>query len=585
MSKPKAPEPPDPMKTAQAQTGTNISTATANSILGNVNQVTPYGNLNFSQTGQQFVADANGQAYWKSPDGKYQTNAPGMVNSTTPGTTKKEPIYGATNREGQRQIIGYKDVTTGGGTSSSVPTGWTRVNGQLVPQYTATQTLSPEQQRIFDQTQGAQLNLGTLANQQSKFLTDYLGKPFSLNGLPQGGNAADLKAPSYQQFGAGPNLQTNIANAGNIQRQVEGSGGIANTFGGTGNVTSTYGTDFSQDRQKVEDALMARLSGQINKDRENNEASLANQGIRLGSTAYGASQDNFSRGVNDARLGAILSAGQEQSRLVGMEADRAAFQNNAQQQAFNQALGRGTFANQAQAQLYGQNANNMQLENAAQQQQFGQNTTSAGFSNDARQQMHQNDLTRTQGNNSLQDQAFNTALSQFNAQNTQRSQAMNEAFAARNQPLNEISSLLSGSQLTSPNFVNANMPTVPTTDVAGLINKNYDQRLGAWQQNNANSQGLLGGLFGLGSAFLGNPALSDDDAKKDKTKVLDLDGDGTGLWSYHYKGEPKGAPKRLGLMASEIEKKVPEAVSRRPDGYRQVDYRKALTGLMAMGAH
>ncbi|MEI5680504.1 tail fiber domain-containing protein [Mesorhizobium sp. CCNWLW179-1] len=546
------------MKTAQAQTGTNISTATANSILGNVNQITPYGNLTFNQTGQQFVADANGQSYWKSPDGKYQTNAPGMVNTNAPGTTKKEPIYGPTSRDGKRQVIGYKDVTTGGGSSSSVPTGWTQVNGQLVPQYTATQTLSPEQQKIFEQTQGAQLNLGTLANQQSKFLTDYLGKPFSLNGLPAGGNANSLTMPNYQQFGKGPGLQTDIANAGKIQ----------SSFGGSGAITNTYSTDFSKDRDKYENALMTRLNTQISRDREANESSLANQGIRLGSSAYGASQDDFSRGVTDARLGAILSAGQEQSRMVGLEADRAAFQNAAQQQGYNQAMGRAGFSNQAQ------------------QQQFGQNATSAGFRNDALQQGYQNDLTRTQGNNALQDQSLNAQLARFNAQNTQRSQAMNEAFAARNQPLNEISSLLSGSQLTAPNFINANMPTIPTTDVAGLINKNYDQRLGAWQQNNANSQGLLGGLFGLGSAFLGNPALmpSDKRLKKDTTKVMDLDDDGTGLWTYRYKGEDKSAPKRIGLMAQEVEKKNPGAVVTMPGGYKAVDYKKALTGLMAMGA-
>ena len=546
MSKPKAPTPPDPKETAAAQTSTNLSTAQGNAILGNVNQVTPYGNLTYTQTGQQFVSDPNGQKYWKSPDGQYQTNAPGMTGGGS--TTTKQPIYGATNREGKQQIVGYKDVTTNNG--GSIPQGWTQVSGNLIPSYTATQTLSPEQQKIFNEQQAAQLNLGRIANSQSSFLNQYLNKPFTLDGLPQGGNASNLQAPQYQQLGAGPKLQTGIDNAGKIQT----------SFGGNGAITNTYNTDFSADRQRVEDALMERLNTQIAKDRENNEASLANQGIRLGSTAYGASQDDFSRGVNDARLGAILSAGQEQSRLVGLEADRAAFQNAAQQQGYNQALGRADFANQAQ------------------QQQFGQNLTTAGFGNDARQQMYQNDLTRTQGNNALQDQAFNTQLAQFNAANQQRTQAMNEAFAARNQPLNEISALMSGSQLTAPNFVNTNMPTIPTVDYAGLVNENYNQRLGAWQQNNAQTQSLLGGLFGLGSA--GIMKWSDRRLKEDIHKVGKTN-DGQNIYAYRYKGDPT---PQMGLMAQEVEKKRPDAVVTTASGYKAVDYDKALGGLFGLGA-
>ena len=48
MSKPDAPTPPDPQATAQAQTGTNVSTAVANAYLGHVNQVTPDGALDYN---------------------------------------------------------------------------------------------------------------------------------------------------------------------------------------------------------------------------------------------------------------------------------------------------------------------------------------------------------------------------------------------------------------------------------------------------------------------------------------------------------------------------------------------------------
>lgn len=58
-----APAPPDPVKTAQAQTGSNVTTAVANAWLQNPNQYTPYGNITTSQTGTQRVTDADGKTY------------------------------------------------------------------------------------------------------------------------------------------------------------------------------------------------------------------------------------------------------------------------------------------------------------------------------------------------------------------------------------------------------------------------------------------------------------------------------------------------------------------------------------------
>src|SRR6188472_3119979 len=50
MSKSDPPTPPNPIATAAAQTGTNVSTAVANSFLNNTNQQTPTGNLNYNVT-------------------------------------------------------------------------------------------------------------------------------------------------------------------------------------------------------------------------------------------------------------------------------------------------------------------------------------------------------------------------------------------------------------------------------------------------------------------------------------------------------------------------------------------------------
>src|ERR1051325_10266468 len=50
-SSPQVPPTPDPVQVAQAQQGTNVGTAVAQSTLNNVNRVGPGGSTTFNQTG------------------------------------------------------------------------------------------------------------------------------------------------------------------------------------------------------------------------------------------------------------------------------------------------------------------------------------------------------------------------------------------------------------------------------------------------------------------------------------------------------------------------------------------------------
>lgn len=77
-----------------------------------------------------------------------------------------------------------------------------------------------------------------------------------------------------------------------------------------------------------------------------------------------------------------------------------------------------------------------------------------------------------------------------------RGQAMNEV----NMPLNQITALLSGSQVSNPNVQMSQPQGAATTDVAGLIGQNYNQQLAGYNQQNAQRQSLMGGLFGLGAS-------------------------------------------------------------------------------------
>jgi hypothetical protein len=82
-------------------------------------------------------------------------------------------------------------------------------------------------------------------------------------------------------------------------------------------------------------------------------------------------------------------------------------------------------------------------------------------------------------------------------------QAYSEGQATRNQPINEITALMSGGQVSQPNFANYNQGSIPTTDNAGLINSNYAQKVGNYNSELGQWNSTVGGLFGLGSAFVG----------------------------------------------------------------------------------
>lgn len=149
---------------------------------------------------------------------------------------------------------------------------------------------------------------------------------------------------------------------------------------------------------------------------------------------------------------------------------------------------------------------------------------------------------------------------------TGRGQASQEALTEDNQRINQISALLNGGQVSMPNFMTgAGIQGAPTTDNASIIANNDNQRMAAWQSQQAAMGSAIGGLGGL---F----ALSDERAKTDKKKIGKTD-DGMGIYSYRYKGTPQ---KQIGLMAQEVQKKKPQAVRKGVDGLLRVNYSEAL---------
>lgn len=74
------------------------------------------------------------------------------------------------------------------------------------------------------------------------------------------------------------------------------------------------------------------------------------------------------------------------------------------------------------------------------------------------------------------------------------------ALTERNQPINEITALMSGSQVSNPAFQNTPSPGVAPTDVIGAQQQALNQGNVGYQGALSQNQALMSGLFGLGGA-------------------------------------------------------------------------------------
>jgi hypothetical protein len=515
-----APTPPNPAQLGAAQTATNIGTAVANAYMNNPSTYTPYG--------------------------QQQTSVP-YYNTFT------DPTTGA-----QYQI----------------------------PQFQQMQTFSPPEQKIFEESEAAKFNLASLAHQQAMFMYDYLGKPIDVSGAPAAGSASSLGAipkamtsfgdPSFnvQSIAAAPttfgNTSYSLASLPMAQKS------FANTSFSLGSqpmAQKTFGetSDYNLARSHVENALFQRLNPQLDRSRSNIEQRLADQGIRYGSSAYQNAMSDYNREANDLRLGVTAAGSAEQQQAYMQDLNRAQFYNSGlaqdmarQQQEYAQLLGRGQFFNQG-----------LGLDIARQGQEYEQLLGRGQFAQQGlrdqlsrQQQGFAQDYQRAQFNNAGLAQQLAQAQSIYNAQNLDRSNYLTEQYALRNQPINEVTALLSGAQVSRPQFANFNQSQIPVTDIAGLYNQNFAQ-----QQSNYNTASNLtgqivgGGLGGLASIY-GGYKPSDERVKKNIHRIGTVfagkpqpveEPKKLPVYQYEYKGDTSGM-KHIGPMAQDVEKIDPAAV-------------------------
>jgi hypothetical protein len=525
------------MATAQAQGAVNADTAKLNARLNRVDQITPYGNLTYN-------------------------TVPGF---DVEAAVREDALKNANNPD--YNAAGYREAATKAAQNSE--------------RYSATTTLSPAQQRQLDLTNQAQELYGTAAVSQLGQVQNALSKPFQYQGPDvqtsvqdrSGGvqNNVQDRAGALNYLipgGYEEQLQRSVQNrTGEVQRGVQDRTGNIQTradFTGIG--------DANQSRDAVQNALFARINPQLETQRAALEARLVNQGITPGSQAWETGMRDYAQQANDARYGAILNAGQEQSRIFGLgfgqtnlnnqavgqqmgnDLQRGEFANNATQQVMSNDLQRGQFANQAAGQAQGMYIDRANFNNQAQQQAYGMDLGRAGLNNQAIQQQYGMDIGRGQfGNAAVQ-------------------QSLQQQLALRGQPINEASALLSGQQIQYPQFQNAPQVQIQAPDYQGMVagnygvaNSQYNANVAKAAADNAAMAQFAGQVAGAGASAA--MKFSDRRLKRNAERI------GTGLhglpiYRYEYLwGEPA-----IGYMADDVAAVAPHAVKIGPDGFAQVDY-------------
>ena len=267
-------------------------------------------------------------------------------------------------------------------------------------QPTIRQTLTPDAQAALNAQQAFERQSAELGQQGIQQASGILGSPFQYQG------------PGMQtSFNQGPNALTDLDLSGIAKMPINA------------------GTTAQQ-------AIMARLQPQLDRDAETLRTRLINQGMAAGGEGYNNEQTIFGQNKND-----LLN----QASLYGIGLDM-----QANQQGFDQALQRGGFYNQGVAQNYNQ------ARGAA---EFGNNAVGL----------------------SLQHQ-----------------------LALRNQPLNELTALMAGSQIQAPQFQQyqgQSIGAAPIFDASraqGQYNTDiYGQQMAGYNAQMGALGSALGGLTGM----------------------------------------------------------------------------------------
>lgn len=273
-------------------------------------------------------------------------------------------------------------------------------------------------------------------------------------------------------------------------------------------------------RDTVAQSLIERMVPLHERQQNQLETQLANQGFTVGSEGYTRALADLQQRQAAERFNALDMAGNEAQRLfnMGMGSRQQAFQedvtggqfaNQAAQQAFGQGLSANQFRNQAAQQAFNQAMSAQQAGNQALGQQFQQGVTAAQFGNQATQQAFNQAMGARQAANQALGQQFQQGLAAGQFGNSAVQQAYAQALGA-NEAFNRAQAQRFGQDLTANQFANQAIGQRFSQNMAAgqagnqAANQAFQQGLAANQFQNQAAQQAFG--QNLGAAQFGNQA-------------------------------------------------------------------------------
>jgi hypothetical protein len=157
----------------------------------------------------------------------------------------------------------------------------------------------------------------------------------------------------------------------------------------------------------------------------------------------------------------------------------------------------------------------------------------------------------------------------FQTDTERRRNALGEMMTERQTPINEITALMSGSQVQNPFAMPgyAQNNQVQAAPLFAAQNMAADYNTDIYNTKAAQAGNLQQGLFGLGSSGIMAGAMMSD--RRLKSNIVRIGEHPLGIGWYEYDIEGR---REQGVMADELEQVKPEAVTIGADGYQRVYY-------------
>ena len=336
-----------------------------------------------------------------------------------------------------------------------------------VPRYNQTTTLGKaeqEQKNKRDAIMGSLLGTNVtskLPDYQTGYKTAKIDSNFS-TGQPTIGFMG-VKNP------AAPKLDDTIGSKFNSGQLVQNP----NTLAFTDDAGSA-----AENRRRFEENYASRGSELLKTNRDSEVARLAAMGLAPGGENYGRVSDQFEKSANDLAIQAQLAGGQEFQNLTSAENARRS--------------GDASFKNEAITTGYGMDKSEAEFGNTTKANQFALKQAEETM----RTSQIEMENARRAGDSARYNaakQAHNAAQQQITDNNRNSATFGN---STRQSMINELLGIISGAQVQSPGVPNYQGQSVESPDYTGMVNSNYQQQVGSYNNNMSGIASIFKTLLG-----------------------------------------------------------------------------------------